>query len=158
MLSAGMLTDLASATIVRSRGLASMSPPPLRAATVNSLMMRVKIFPRLASAAPFLCLMVCHLEWPDMLKLPKNSVCLTAHLTSFQFPVSTFQHVDRLPQLGTGSRELETGRASAFSRESPTRQRAGPRGRPDSRQGSTTRGSPLARDAASVVAPTASET
>ncbi|MEE2610410.1 MAG: hypothetical protein VX992_07010, partial [Acidobacteriota bacterium] len=23
-------------------------------------------FPRLASAAPFLCLIECHLEWPDM--------------------------------------------------------------------------------------------
>ena len=71
MLSAGMLTDLASATIVRSRGLVSMSPPPLRAATVNSLMIRVKILPRLASAAPFLCLMVCHLEWPDMAETPR---------------------------------------------------------------------------------------
>ena len=56
MLSAGMLTDLASATIVRRRGFMSGSPPPLRAATVSSLMMRVKILPRLASAAPFLVL------------------------------------------------------------------------------------------------------
>ena len=70
MLSAGMFTDFASATIVRSRGLLSMSPPPARAATVNSLMMRVKTLPRLASAAPFLCLMVCHLEWPDMADPP----------------------------------------------------------------------------------------
>ena len=38
------------------RGLPSTSPPPIRAATVISLMMRVKIFPRLASAAPFLML------------------------------------------------------------------------------------------------------
>src|SRR3954467_2452314 len=66
MLSAGMLTDFASAMIVRRRGLVSASPPPFLAATVNSLMMRVKILPRLASAAPFLCLIVCHLEWPDM--------------------------------------------------------------------------------------------
>src|SRR5918999_5464506 len=72
MLSAGMLTDLASATIVRSRGLLSASPPPARAATVSSLMMRVKILPRFASAAPFLCLMVCHLEWPDMAKTPDS--------------------------------------------------------------------------------------
>jgi hypothetical protein len=34
-------------------------------------MMRVKIFPRFASAAPFLCLMVCHLEWPDMSETPR---------------------------------------------------------------------------------------
>src|SRR6187549_3483915 len=66
MLSAGMLTCLASAMTDRSRGFMSGSPPPFLAATVNSLMMRVKILPRLASAAPFLCLMVCHLEWPDI--------------------------------------------------------------------------------------------
>src|SRR5215217_3602600 len=73
MLSAGMLTDFASAMIVRRRGFMSGSPPPLRAATVSSLMMRVKILPRFASAAPFLCLMVCHLEWPDMQKTPGKS-------------------------------------------------------------------------------------
>src|SRR5262245_30588594 len=66
MLSAGMLFCLASAMIVRSRGFMSGSPPPARAATVNSLIRRVKTLPRLASAAPFLCLMECHLEWPDM--------------------------------------------------------------------------------------------
>jgi hypothetical protein len=32
--------------------------------------MRVKILPRFASAAPFLCLIECHFEWPDMMKLP----------------------------------------------------------------------------------------
>src|SRR5258708_4828352 len=73
MLSAGMLTDLASAMIVRSRGLVSGSPPPPRAATVNSLMRRVNILPRFASAAPFLCLIVCHLEWPDMVETPAES-------------------------------------------------------------------------------------
>src|SRR5262245_5875541 len=73
MLSEGMLFALASAMIVRSRGLVSASPPPARAATVNSLISRVKILPRLASAAPFLCLMVCHLEWPDILRLLRNS-------------------------------------------------------------------------------------
>src|SRR6266851_1714790 len=72
MLSAGILLCLASAMIVRRRGFMSGSPPPARAATVNSLMRRVKILPRLASAAPFLCLMECHLEWPDMSKLQKN--------------------------------------------------------------------------------------
>src|SRR5215218_1159315 len=77
MLSAGMLTDLASAMIVRSRGLVSGSPPPLRAATVNSLMIRVKTLPRFASAAPFLCLIVCHLEWPDMSTLQKQRWILT---------------------------------------------------------------------------------
>src|SRR5688500_11255198 len=74
MLSAGMFTDFASAMIVRSLGFESGSPPPARAATVSSLMIRVKTLPRLASAAPFLCLMVCHLEWPDMSETPANTV------------------------------------------------------------------------------------
>ena len=73
MFSRGMLFALASAMIVRSRGFMPGSPPPLRAATVNSLMMRVKALPRLASAAPFLCLIVCHLEWPDMAKTPTKT-------------------------------------------------------------------------------------
>src|SRR5215218_3317073 len=66
MLSFGMLFDFASAIAARRRGLPAGSPPPMRAATVISLRMRVKILPRLASAAPFLCLMVLHLLWPDM--------------------------------------------------------------------------------------------
>src|SRR3954471_147857 len=70
MLSFGMLAALASATAARSRGLPAGSPPPMRAATVISFRMRVKILPRLASAAPFLCLMVLHLLWPDMGKAP----------------------------------------------------------------------------------------
>src|SRR4051812_41841513 len=71
MFSAGMFAALASPITVRSRGFMSGSPPPLRAATVNSLMSRVKILPRLASSAPFLCLIEAHLEWPDMSKPPK---------------------------------------------------------------------------------------
>src|SRR4051812_34198754 len=66
MFSAGMFAAFASAMIVRRRGFMSGSPPPPRAATVSSLMMRVKILPRLASRAPFLCLIDAHFEWPDM--------------------------------------------------------------------------------------------
>src|SRR3984885_14578047 len=66
MLSAGMFSALAAAMAPRRRGLPSGSPPPVLAAMVISLMRRVKILPRLASVAPFLCLMVAHLEWPDM--------------------------------------------------------------------------------------------
>src|SRR5690348_10130126 len=66
MLSAGMFSPLAAKIAVRKRGLESGSPPPWRAAMVISLIRRVKIFPRLASSAPFLCLIVAHLEWPDM--------------------------------------------------------------------------------------------
>src|SRR5262245_15463731 len=66
MLSAGMFTALALSTAVRSRGLDAGSPPPRRAAIDISRMILVKIFPRLASSAPFLCLMECHLECPDI--------------------------------------------------------------------------------------------
>src|SRR6478672_2588423 len=66
MLSAGMFTALASSIALRSRGLDSGAPPPRRAAIVISLMSFVKRRPRFASAAPFLCLVVLHLLWPDM--------------------------------------------------------------------------------------------
>src|SRR5438876_11003289 len=66
MLSAGMFTDLALSTAVRRRGLEAGSPPPRRAAIDISRMILVKTFPRLASSAPFLCLMECHLECPDI--------------------------------------------------------------------------------------------
>src|SRR5690606_6712281 len=64
MLSAGICCALASATALRSRGLPSTSPPPMRAAVVISLISLVKILPRTASLAPFFRLIVAHLEWP----------------------------------------------------------------------------------------------
>src|SRR5215472_12775500 len=66
MLSDGMFSALPAAIAVRSRGLESGSPPPFLAAMLISLIRRVKILPRLASRAPFLCLIVAHLEWPDI--------------------------------------------------------------------------------------------
>src|ERR1051325_10930585 len=65
MLSAGMFSDLAARMAVRRRGLVSGSPPFLAAIWI-SLIRRVKILPRLASRAPFLCLIVAHFEWPDI--------------------------------------------------------------------------------------------
>src|SRR5208282_5351797 len=65
ILSAGMFSDFAARIAVRSLGFMSGSPP-LLAAMAISLIRRVKILPRLASSAPFLCLIVAHLEWPDM--------------------------------------------------------------------------------------------
>src|SRR6476646_5491373 len=65
MLSFGIDTALAAVIAVRRRGFASGSPP-LRAAIMISLMIVVNILPRLASSAAFLCLMVAHLEWPDI--------------------------------------------------------------------------------------------
>src|ERR1700756_2912981 len=72
MLSAGMFSLLAARMAVRRRGLASGSPPPFLAAMLISLISRVKILPRLASSAPFLCLIVAHFEWPDM-EIPQFS-------------------------------------------------------------------------------------
>src|SRR5258707_11532902 len=66
IVSLGMLPALASRTALRKRALPSGSPPPLRAATVISLINFVKSLPRLASSAPFLCLILCHLECPDI--------------------------------------------------------------------------------------------
>src|SRR5262249_15678363 len=66
IVSFGMLPALASAIALRKRAFASGSPPPVRAATVSSLINLVKSFPRLASSAPFLCLMECHFECPDI--------------------------------------------------------------------------------------------
>src|SRR5512142_2987303 len=65
MLSPGMFSALAAAIAVRRRGFFSGSPP-LFAAIVISFISRVKILPRLASSAPFLCLIVAHFEWPDI--------------------------------------------------------------------------------------------
>src|ERR1039457_218317 len=71
MFSAGMFSALAARIAVRSRGLPAGSPPPF-AAIVISLIRRVKTLPRLASVAPFLCLIVAHFECPDMM-LPSKS-------------------------------------------------------------------------------------
>src|SRR5438105_5566532 len=65
ILSAGMFSALAATMAPRKRGLVSGSPPFLAAIEI-SLIRRVKILPRLASRAPFLCLIVAHFECPDM--------------------------------------------------------------------------------------------
>src|SRR5579875_298570 len=71
MFSLGMFSALAAAIAARRRGLESGSPPPSRAAMVISRMSLVKILPRRASAAAFLCLMVAHFECPDIV-LPRR--------------------------------------------------------------------------------------
>src|SRR4029450_12409852 len=52
-----------------SVGLPAGSPPPMRAATSTFLISLANILPRLASMTAFLCLVVAHLEWPDMRNL-----------------------------------------------------------------------------------------
>src|SRR5437763_7702252 len=66
IVSLGMLFAVALSHARRRRGFAFGSPPPRRAATVISLMRRVKILPRFASVAALRCLMFAHLLWPAM--------------------------------------------------------------------------------------------
>src|SRR5438105_11509144 len=66
MFSAVIFTAFASSMALRRRGFDSGAPPPCRADIVISRISFVKRRPRLASAAPFLCLIVLHLLWPDM--------------------------------------------------------------------------------------------
>src|SRR5271154_5196326 len=99
MLSAGMFSALAAAMAPRRCWLPLGSPPPpVLAAMVISLMRRVKILPRLASSAPFLCLIVAHFEWPDMDYLGGDLACACGVLRGY----STLRsyHVGRVAGLG----------------------------------------------------------
>ena len=58
----------------KSVGLPAGSPPPVRAATSTFLISLANSLPRLASMTAFLCLVVAHLEWPDMMPHPPSSI------------------------------------------------------------------------------------
>ena len=62
IVSTGSEASRAFCTIVRSVAFVATSPPPVRAATSIWRMSTAKSFPRAWSAAPFLCLIECHLE------------------------------------------------------------------------------------------------
>ena len=62
MFSLGMLLDLALSIARRNRKFISELASPPRAATMISRDSLVNSLPRRASSAPFLCLMVLHLE------------------------------------------------------------------------------------------------
>src|SRR5689334_25294605 len=63
-------------------GLPAGSPPPVRAATSMFLISFANILPRLASTTAFLCFVVAHLEWPDILAPPEGRARgLTLHGT-----------------------------------------------------------------------------
>src|SRR3954452_12500557 len=66
MTSLVMLAARALSTAVRKRGLPLMSPPPVRAETVISLMILVQTFDFLESEASFLCLIFDQRLCPDM--------------------------------------------------------------------------------------------
>src|SRR6478735_9973473 len=69
IVSSGTDASRAFWNIVRSVGFISGSPPPFLAATSTWRINFAKSFPRLASAAPFLCLIVAHFECPDIVLL-----------------------------------------------------------------------------------------
>src|SRR4051812_21979551 len=66
MLSLGTELFFAFWMASNSVGLPAGSPPPVRAATSTFLISLANILPRLASMTAFLCLVVAHLEWPDI--------------------------------------------------------------------------------------------
>src|SRR5689334_8526983 len=66
MLSLGMLTWRALSMAYRSLRFIEGSPPPWRAAMMIARLSLLQSLPRLASMAPFLCLMVAQWECPDM--------------------------------------------------------------------------------------------
>src|SRR5579884_1440344 len=99
MFSLGMFSALAAAIAARRRGLESGSPPPSRAAMVISRMSLVKILPRRASAAAFLCLMVAHFECPDIV-LPRRGetgCSLLAQASLAQAPAAEKLSARRVP-------------------------------------------------------------
>src|SRR5687767_15531590 len=74
MVSIGTEASRAFWNMVRSVGFESGSPPPSRAATSTWRISLAKSLPRALSAAPFLCLMVAHLECPDMSDLAEEAL------------------------------------------------------------------------------------
>src|SRR5689334_10802128 len=70
MLSFGIEYDFAFSIAAASVALLAGSPPPSFAATMIARVSFEKSFPRFASAAPFLCLIVDHLLCPDTHRLP----------------------------------------------------------------------------------------
>src|SRR5512139_1171118 len=75
MLSLGTELFLAFWMASYSVGLPAGSPPPMRAATSMFLISLANILPRLASMTAFLCLVVAHLEWPDISPPSCSTLC-----------------------------------------------------------------------------------
>src|SRR5262244_3464998 len=86
------------------------SPPPVRAATSMFLISLANSLPRLASTTAFLCLVVAHLEWPDISAVLPHEI--------HEVPVN--------PQV-TGELGVERRRQQAAlpDRDDPTRGRPG---------------------------------
>src|SRR3712207_3979855 len=79
MLSLGTELFFAFWMASNSVGLPAGSPPPIRAATSMFLISLAKSLPRRALTTAFLCLVVAHFEWPDMVR---SLVCVAVRLAS----------------------------------------------------------------------------
>src|SRR5438445_10513933 len=90
MVSLGMFASYALSIARRSRGFIAGSAPPRRAATVTSLISRVKILPFLASAAAFLCFTLAHLECPDMRRAARYWVGKVYNFGMYPLTASNF--------------------------------------------------------------------
>src|ERR1700736_2545302 len=73
MVSSGTEASRAFWYMVRRVGFMSGSPPPSLAATSIWRMSLANSFPRAWSAAPFLCLIECHSDWP-LMRLPSSGL------------------------------------------------------------------------------------
>src|SRR5674476_621986 len=113
MRSAGMLAALARSTARRRRGLVPRSPPPARAATVISRMMRVHTLPRFRPDDP------CGAEyWPIYCVLTreilKKFVTLSVELY-FLRKTHTYEHFNPPAARKFSSHQPSTGAAQAHA-------------------------------------------
>src|SRR5262249_23518506 len=74
------------------RGFVFGSPPPVRAAMVNSRISLVNARPRFASVAAFLCLIVAHFECPDMHQTFIRKVSRLSVLVALRAQVNLQEH------------------------------------------------------------------
>src|SRR3954470_19935755 len=82
MLSLGTDVFLAFWIASYSVGFPPGSPPPARAATSMFLISLANILPRRASTTAFWCLVVAHLEWPDIGTPPCMIDCWTPRIVA----------------------------------------------------------------------------
>ena len=119
MRSAGMLAALALSTASRSRGLALSSPPPARADTVISRMMRVQILPRFSSCRPLRCWILAHLLCPAMGNPSNNSLRYRLNCTFWDF--YGLQPRQRHPDRPAQRRQIPGSKFSAPRQGQPPR-------------------------------------
>src|ERR1700722_17214175 len=140
MLSFG--TELFFAFWIASKrvGLPAGSPPPVRPATSMFLIILANSLPRLASITAFLCLVVAHLEWPDIALAPSYR-----RLTQLLLVTASYLSAVLLIRRRSSRRPPGPGPRSIRARGDPPSAPDGtrwPSGRPGGRQRSYPRRDP----------------